>query len=462
MDRLSAERGSPQLLQVPVSLGEARANVLQAFPAWLFRFGDVFTQAGKRVWAVGGCTRDALLRRQLADFDCATDARPEEVIRLFRRVIPTGIEHGTVTVLWQGQRIEVTSLRAEAGYSNARHPDAVHFHDDITADLARRDFTINAIALSLDSSQELVDPFGGLADLRRGVLRAVGDPLQRFSEDGLRPLRAARFASQLDFAVEEATREAMSQTLAALAQVSRERVRDEMLKLLLGRGVAQALALLEAQGLDAVIFPSECLPVPAALWDALPDIEARLLACLSRAPVREAASDALERFRLPKSMGRLLLDAHGALRALPPADSGPVRMRTFLADTGVDAALLAARVVSALGRAAIDWWDASALPVEKSRAASTHGMREDTAGGHRLERVTAAQLEAARAGASALSVRELAVGGREVMATLGRPPGPWLSDCLGALLKAVIEAPERNSPAELLRLADAWSAKRRI
>src|SRR3984885_5258458 len=139
---------------------------------------------GKRAWIVGGCVRDLMLGRIAADWDIATDARPKELLSIFPRAIPTGIEHGTVTVVVNKRHYEVTTLRGEAAYSDGRHPDAVHFVDDITADLARRDFTVNAMAVD-PADGKLIDPFDGRKDLEAKVLRAVGDPVERFSEGGL-------------------------------------------------------------------------------------------------------------------------------------------------------------------------------------------------------------------------------------------------------------------------------------
>src|SRR5580693_7414274 len=145
---------------------------------------------GKRSWIVGGCVRDLLLGRAANDWDVATDARPKELLSIFPRAIPTGIEHGTVTVVKDGRHYGVTTLRGEGTYTDGRRPDWVEFVDDITADLARRDFTVNAIAIDpLDG--RFIDPFGGRDDLSRKVLRAVGEPRERFAEDGLRVLRAA-------------------------------------------------------------------------------------------------------------------------------------------------------------------------------------------------------------------------------------------------------------------------------
>src|SRR5262249_2368852 len=137
--------------------------------------------AKKRAWIVGGCVRDTLLRKSVADWDVATDARPEDLGKVFPRAIPTGLQHGTVTLVVQGRHYEITSLRGESTYSDGRRPDAVHFVNDITADLARRDFTINAIAVD-PKTGELTDPFGGQLDLENKLIRAVGDAQERFSE----------------------------------------------------------------------------------------------------------------------------------------------------------------------------------------------------------------------------------------------------------------------------------------
>src|SRR4051812_26620405 len=164
-------------------------------------------ERGKRSWIVGGCVRDLLFGREVSDWDLATDARPDELMKIFPRAIPTGIEHGTVTVVIGKKHYEVTTLRGEAAYSDGRRPDAVHFVDDITADLARRDFTFNAIAID-PTTKVIIDPFDGRRDLEARVLRAVGNPIERFSEDGLRVLRAARFVATLEVTLDPATERA--------------------------------------------------------------------------------------------------------------------------------------------------------------------------------------------------------------------------------------------------------------
>ncbi|MCL6453802.1 MAG: tRNA cytidylyltransferase [Alicyclobacillus sp.] len=182
--------------------------------------------AGFEAYLVGGSVRDLLLGRPVHDFDVTTNARPEEVRRLFSRTLPTGVAHGTVTVQTEAGAVEVTTYRIDLGYSDGRRPDAVQFADTLQADLARRDFTVNAMAL--DARGQLQDPLDGLSDLKRGVLRAVGDPNARFREDGLRILRGLRLAAQLGFALDSATYGAMTACAMRLSRVSAERIGQEL------------------------------------------------------------------------------------------------------------------------------------------------------------------------------------------------------------------------------------------
>jgi tRNA nucleotidyltransferase (CCA-adding enzyme) len=185
---------------------------------------------GHRSWVVGGAVRDLLLHRPRPplDFDLATPATPQQVTALFPRVIPTGIDHGTVTILTPDKlKLEVTTFRGEGAYTDGRRPGSVTFHTDLDADLARRDFTINAMAFD-PLAGELADPFGGQRDLRAKVIRAVGRAVERFAEDGLRPLRAVRFAGQLGFRLDASTRAAIPGALPVVRQVSRERMAEEL------------------------------------------------------------------------------------------------------------------------------------------------------------------------------------------------------------------------------------------
>ena len=188
-------------------------------------------EAGYQAYPVGGCVRDLLLGRSPGDWDAATSALPQEIQALFPHTLPTGLKHGTVTVLLEDMAVEVTTFRGESGYSDGRHPDAVVFGVGLEADLARRDFTINAMALAPDGA--VIDRFGGLSDLKAGYIRCVGDPDQRFREDALRMLRGIRFAAQLGFSLEAATLAALTRNAPGLDKVSGERVKVELEKLLL-------------------------------------------------------------------------------------------------------------------------------------------------------------------------------------------------------------------------------------
>lgn len=201
-------------------------------------------KAGFEAFAVGGCVRDSLLGRTPNDWDVTTSARPDVVISLFKEqdgyfAIPTGLVHGTVTVVSDGVQVEVTTYRIDGEYSDSRRPDSVEFCDDITEDLARRDFTVNAMAYS--HTRGLVDPFGGREDLCNRVLRCVGAPEKRFSEDALRILRAVRFAAVLDFAVEQNTAACVHGLKDALSYVAGERIGAELGKLLVAKGAARVI-----------------------------------------------------------------------------------------------------------------------------------------------------------------------------------------------------------------------------
>ena len=186
--------------------------------------------AGYEAYIVGGCVRDSILGREPGDWDITTAARPEQVKALFRRTIDTGIKHGTVTVMFGKEAYEVTTYRVDGEYSDHRRPDSVEFTANLEEDLKRRDFTINAMAYS--PSAGVIDLFGGMDDLDNKVIKAVGDPLARFDEDALRILRAIRFAGQLDFTIERDTRKAMILRAQFLQDISAERIRVELDKLL--------------------------------------------------------------------------------------------------------------------------------------------------------------------------------------------------------------------------------------
>ena len=225
-------------------------------PYELQKMNSLFEDAGYEAYLVGGAVRDEIMGKGAHDWDVATNAKPEEVMKIFRRVIPTGIKHGTVTVHFMKQAIEVTTFRTESDYSDGRHPDKVEYAGHIEEDLSRRDFTMNAMAANLKDGS-IVDPYGGQEDIKKKTIRTVGVPHERFMEDGLRPVRAIRFASQLGFSIEEKTYADIldSETLGKVAKISAERFRDEFCKILLSPVPSDGLKLLEESGILKIFVP---------------------------------------------------------------------------------------------------------------------------------------------------------------------------------------------------------------
>lgn len=219
------------------------------------------SEAGYEAYVVGGCVRDAILGRRAADWDITTNARPEEVKALFPRTIDTGIQHGTVTVLSGREGFEVTTYRIDGEYQDGRHPSQVTFTPSLTEDLKRRDFTINAMAYN--DTEGLIDIFGGMEDLKEGRIRCVGDPKERFTEDGLRILRAVRFSAQLDFEIEDQTREAIREFAPGLSRISAERIQTELVKLLTSDH-PETFRILYDTGITSVILPEfdACMETP--------------------------------------------------------------------------------------------------------------------------------------------------------------------------------------------------------
>lgn len=227
----------------------------------------ILNDYGYPAYLVGGCVRDLLLGRDPKDWDICTSARPENITSRFVErgwtVVPTGIKHGTVTLIEPnlGEQFEVTTFRVDGEYSDGRHPDGVEFTTDIREDLSRRDFTMNAIALGCQPRYHLVDPFSGEADIEAGIIRCVGDPYDRFDEDALRMLRAIRFSCQLDFQVDVKTYEALMDSIQGLSNVSAERMRDELVKIMMTPKAEDGIRMMYDTGAVAWVIP-EIEPLP--------------------------------------------------------------------------------------------------------------------------------------------------------------------------------------------------------
>ncbi|MDC7246256.1 MAG: HD domain-containing protein [Sphaerochaetaceae bacterium] len=218
------------------------------------RFVKPFFENGYSLYVVGGAVRDWAISRNVTDYDFATDATPQQVMSLFSHVIPTGIDHGTVTVMFAGDSYEVTTFRIDDEYLDSRHPKNVSFIANIEEDLKRRDFTINALAVDV-STNELIDLHEGIADLKKRIVRAIGDPEKRFTEDALRMLRAIRFSCSLEFTIEEKTKEAIKKLHPLLKHVSGERIHIELFKILESRKPSIAFSLMHETKILELLFP---------------------------------------------------------------------------------------------------------------------------------------------------------------------------------------------------------------
>lgn len=296
---------------------------------------------GFAAYLVGGCVRDGLLGKVPHDWDICTAAPPGETLHLFPTAVTTGIRHGTVTVLHGGFAVEVTTFRAESAYSDHRHPDSVRFVSDPVADLARRDFTINAMALSADGT--LLDPFGGQADLTNGILRAVGVPEQRFQEDALRMLRAVRFSAQLGFCLESETQAAICRCAPLTAGLATERVREEVEKILLSPN-PQLLGDAQEMGLLRHYLP-EGTPDWAALRTTAPNRLQRWMALGCLLIRAGATSEAFSTLRLDRKTAQAC-HACTMLQCIAPRTE--LTWKAAIAKWGPEVTGCAAEVLSAL------------------------------------------------------------------------------------------------------------------
>lgn len=453
--------------QLPATAADARARLIAEVPvaaAAALPVLERLAAAGHEAWLVGGVVRDVLLGRAPGAPDVATAAPPEGVMDLFPGAIPTGLKHGTVTVVRDGTPVEITTFRVDAAYSDGRHPDHVTFVRSIEEDLARRDLTINAMAFDTAGGRFL-DPHGGLGDLRSGLIRAVGDPARRFQEDGLRPYRAVRLATTLGFELDAATREAIPGALPRAARVSPERVRDELNKTLAAaERPSRGIELLRETGLLSLVMPElfEGYGVAQNRWHAF-DVYTHALAVLDAAPrekplVRLAAL--LHDVAKPRT--KAVVDGEGTFYNHQHVGSALVReILTRLRYPGETVETVAHLVDSHMFHYEEAWSDAAVRRfirrVGPGFVADLFDLRlADTLGNglgqgfpHDLERLRA-RIEAELAAQAALSVRDLAIGGAEVMAALNVPGGPVVGRALEFLLEKVLDDPGLNTPEALL------------
>jgi len=442
----------------------------------------ILAQAGKQAYLVGGAVRDLLRDKKAKDWDLATNALPEEVIALFHRkkglnsfVVPTGIKHGTVTVHFKGLSMEVTTFRSESGYSDWRRPDRVEFGDSIEVDLSRRDFTMNAAAYRLPSGP-LVDPFNGKNDIKKRLIRSVGRPEERFSEDGLRPVRALRFASQLDFTLDDELLAAISGAIPFTAKVAPERIRDEIDKILATDKPSTAFLLMEKTNLLKLLIPelAACRGVRQDRngfgFHRFDVLDHSLLAC------DFAARDFPGETKLCRCLAALYHDIGKSVTAKMGEDGG----WTFYRHEKESAAL--ARAILSRFRypnAVIDrvchlieehmfsynesWTDAAVRrfvirageenlsDLFALRRADIYGMAGREPKWDTLLPLYE-RIEKVLAGGRALSLKDLAVSGSDLM-SLGIPTGKTIGIILKDLLEAVLEDPALNTREKLMETA---------
>ena len=425
---------------------------------------DTLHRAGYAAYVVGGCVRDSLLGLTPHDWDLCTSALPQQVMELFgaQRCIPTGLQHGTVTVKQSGALYEITTFRTEGTYTDGRHPDEVHFVPDVREDLARRDLTINAMAYN--EKEGLVDPFGGQADLQSGIVRAVGVPRQRFTEDALRILRLYRFAARFGFAIDPPTAQAAQELCAHLDCVSVERIEEELAKLL----SAPAPAAYLDKKILFVILPelsSEALAAAKPVVDACPAGAENLpirLAALLLSLGEDGTRRTLRRLRCSNNRieetavlvreargcdGSFLFghdSGHSIARPIAFGNRVPPQ-RTVLRETTVtpDFTIYARRLLGKYNLCTVQRLAALGTALQPEHAADFAALSE-----------LAEQLDA---DGVCCRVSQLAVNGRDLMAA-GIPAGPGIRKVLEALLDGVIREEYPNERQALLAAVQQLAA----
>ncbi len=426
---------------------------------------DTLQAKGYEAYAVGGCVRDSILGREPDDWDITTSAMPEEVKGLFPRTIDTGIEHGTVTVMVDHQGFEVTTYRIDGKYEDARHPSEVTFTRNLTEDLKRRDFTINAMAYN--AKDGLVDLFCGMDDLQKKQIRCVGDPMERFNEDALRILRAVRFSAQLGFSIEHGTIEAVRNLAPALSKISAERICTELTKLLLSEH-PEYIKIAYEIGITGIILPEfdammetpqispyHCYNVGEHTLVALKSIPAdkvlrytMLLHDTGKPAARKRDRYGVDHFRghseiserlCSKILRRLKMDNETIRRVkhlvkyhdwfIKPIEK-EVRRAAFVVGTEPFSDLMKVQYADSLAR------DPSWIEQGIKRVEGVWELYKKIVGEGQC-----------------VSIKQLALNGNDLI-KLGIPEGKQIGEALNAMMEAVLEDPERNNPTFLSDFVD--------
>ena len=438
-------------------------DIMTGLPKEVENIIDKITEAGYEAYAVGGCIRDMLLGRIPDDYDITTSASPEEIKAIFRRTIDTGIEHGTVTVMSGDTGYEITTYRIDGKYEDSRHPSSVTFTRSLKEDLQRRDFTINAMAYN--SKDGLQDPFNGVADLENGIIRCVGDPLKRLSEDALRIMRAVRFSAQLDYEIDTETLSAMKALAPNLELISKERIQVELIKLLTSDHPDRIRLAYEC-GITKVIMPEfdrmmeceqnnphHCYSVGEhtihTMLNTDNDKYMRLGALfhdMGKPECKKTDEEGIDHFHGHPEVSKEL-----AVRILKRLkfDNNTIKISSDLAryhDLYVDPTPRGVR--RAMNKVGRDLFPMVLKMKYADIKAQSDFKREEKL--HKLDTLTALYEEILQNN-DCVSIKDLAVTGRDLM-TLGIPEGPGMKEVLLRLLDAVIDEPSLNNRDSLIEL----------
>ena len=438
----------------------------------LKEIASIFINAGKEIYLVGGAVRDMLRGKKIHDWDLATNALPDEVTKIVRRsggkVVPTGIKHGTVTIFYKHHSAEVTTFRTESDYTDGRRPDHVDYAATIEEDLSRRDFTMNAIALSLPSG-DIVDPFGGAKDIKARLIRCVGNPSERFSEDGLRPMRAVRFASQLDFTIDKNTLNAIDGALEVCAKVSQERVRDEIDKILASSKPSRGFHLMEKTGLLKLFLKelADCRGIEQKGFHQFDVLDHLLITCdytaaknysrelrlaalfhdVGKPAVREMDKTGVWTFYRHEEVSSVMCNSILSRLRYPNAVIETVchliKEHMFLyEESWTDAAVR--RFIARVGEANLE-------DIYRLRFADVYGFSGKESKYPPLINLVDRVKKVLTSG-RAFTIKDLAVSGNDLM-TIGIPAGKKMGAILKELLETVLDDPAQNTQEKLLEIA---------
>lgn len=427
---------------------------------------EQLNEAGYEAYAVGGCVRDSVLGRTPKDWDITTSAKPEEVKELFRRTVDTGIKHGTVTVMLKSEGYEVTTFRIDGKYSDHRRPESVEFTSDLSEDLLRRDFTINAMAYN--DKDGLIDLYDGIGDIKRRVIRCVGNPDERFDEDALRIMRAVRFAAELDFEIDEATRIAAENHAPELSAVSAERIETELTKLIMSDHPEKLLDAYR-MGITKIILPEfdAMAETPQNTPYHLYDVAGHTVEVIRNVPktkvLRYTAllhDSGKPECRTTDASGRDHFKGHGVaseriaeqvLRRLKMDNDTirDVKKLVYWHDYGIKGDIRLTTFRKGMSQMGIEYFD-RLVDIKRAdiEGQSDYGRQESLDTLSKLIEMK----EKIVADGDCLSIKDLAINGGDLK-ELGIKPGPEMGEILKTLLAEVLGHPSNNQKDILLKRA---------